>query len=215
MIRTYLHRASQLYSSVVTPSIHEASRPAQLLDIFSAPSEANRAFLTSAAALVDFLDRESSRSPPDTGYETFGAFELHGLEELAKQYGVTSEAYKTAVSTLQAIFSNAFSRNDLHVAVLTFKPESYQIAKRADDDDPQSPFPLPTAHPAEPIGSTCFQTEDACTNATDSCSGHGECVRATKAGRTCYICACSASLDDQGRKEDWAGAACERKDVSG
>lgn len=196
-------------SSSDTPS----SSGARLLDIFSAPTEANEAFLSTASALVDFLDRQSTHTPLDPGYDAFGAFELSGLKQLAQQYGASSEAYTTAVKTLQAIFASAVSQEGLNLAVVTFSTSSQEARKRA--DPPQSPFPPPIAHPAEPIGSTCFLSEDACTNATDSCSGHGECVGATKAGRTCYICACSASLNEQGRKEEWAGVACERKDVSG
>ncbi|KAF7797593.1 hypothetical protein EIP86_008793 [Pleurotus ostreatoroseus] len=191
-----------------TPQL-EAS---QFVNIFSAPTEANRAFLASAAGLVDFLDRQSSSSTEEPGYDSFGAFELSGLKELAEQYGTSSEAYKTAVATLQAVLISALSRDDLHLAVVTFSPES-QLSKR-DDDPSQAPLP-PILHPAEPIGSACFTTEEACSNATDLCSGHGECVGATKAGKTCYVCACSASLDEKGRKEEWAGQACERKDISG
>lgn len=171
------------------------------------------AFLTATAALVDLLDHQSSKSSSDPGYESFGAFEVGGLKELAQQYGSTSEAYTTAVKTLQAIFSSAIARDDLHLALLTFSSTPRHGVKRA-DDDPQAPLP-PILHPAEPIGSTCFLSEEACTDATDSCSGHGECVRATKVGKSCFVCACSASVDDKGRKEDWAGEACERKDISG
>ena len=215
LLRSYLHRATQLYDNVVTTSSYAPPHAPQLLDMFSAPTEANQEFLTSAAALVEFLDRQASHSSEPTGYQTFGAFEVSGLKELARQYGANSEVYKSAVTIIQTIFRSALSREDLHVAVLTFAPETYPRMKRQDEDEPQSPFPIPTAHPAEPIGPTCFQTVDACSNATDSCSGHGECVRAAKAGRTCFVCACSATVDDDGRKEDWAGVACERKDVSG
>ena len=219
LLRSYLHRATQLYDNVMTTSSYAPPNAPQLLDMFSAPTEANQEFLTSAAALVEFLDRQASRSTKasgsSNGYASFGAFEISGLKELARQYGTDSNSYKSAVTILQTIIFSAMSREDLHLAVLTFAPETYTRVKRQDEDDPQSPFPIPTAHPAEPIGPTCFQSVDACSNATDACSGHGECVRATKAGRTCYVCACSATVDDDGRKEDWAGAACERKDVSG
>lgn len=211
LISTYLHRAPRLYNTVASSSSISQTEPSQLVNIFSAPTEANRAFLTSASALIDFLDTQASTSPKGSGYDSFGAFELSGLQELAEQYGVDSESYNAAVATLQAIFASALSRDDLHLALLTFSPIS-QLSKR--DDPPQAPLP-PILHPAEPIGSACFTDEEACSNATDSCSGHGECVGATKAGKTCYVCACSASMNDKGKKEDWAGLACERKDISG
>lgn len=201
-------------SSVESSSIINSHKAARLLDIFSAPTEANQAFLTSASALVDYLDNLSSHSEGVT--ENFGAFELTGLKALGEQYGVGSESYQTALSLLRSILESALARPGLHVALVTYPSSSENVPfYKRQEDQPQSPLPIP--HPAEPIGSvsTCFQTAEVCGNQTDSCSGHGECVSATKAGRTCFVCACAASTNDQGSKEEWAGEACERKDVSG
>lgn len=215
LVRSYIHRAVQVYSTVASEAssitTHQA---AQLLDIFSAPTEANQAFLTSASALVDFLDKTEEQTPNAAGYENFGAFELSGLKGLADQYGAESASYQTAVKMVQAIFASALSRDNLKLAVITY-PAQPEFSKRT--DPPQSPLPPPGTHPAEPISaiSTCFQSEDVCSNSTDSCSGHGECIVATKLGRTCYICACSPDRDEGGKTTVWAGQACERKDVSG
>lgn len=213
LIQTYIHRAAQVYTNVF-PAYYspDSQTRTKLLDIFSAPTEANRAFISSVASVVDYLDNKPSDSA--SGYENFAAVELKGLQGLAAQYGADSEAYQMAVKTLQAVFASAMERQDLKLAVLTFSPSSTE-AKRA--DAPQRPLAPPAASPVAPISavSTCFESAAACGNATDSCSGHGECVAATKIGRTCYVCACSASVDDKGRKEEWAGEACERKDVSG
>lgn len=214
LIQTYIHRAAELYTNIFTDfsPISSTSR-LPLLDIFSAPTQANRKFITSVASLVDYLD---AKSTSDSGYENFAAFELDGLADLAQQYGTDSEAYQTAVKTLQAVFTSAMAHPDLKFAVLTFVPATSEW-KRADDDEPQTPMNPPKAPPAAPISaiSGCFASADACGNATDSCSGHGECVAASKLGRTCYVCACGVTVDDKGRKEEWAGQACERKDVSG
>ena len=214
LIQTYIHRASELYTNLFTEfSPVSTSSRLPLLDIFSAPTQANRKFITSVASLVDYLD---AKSTSDSGYENFAAFELNGLSDLAAQYGEDSESYQTAVKTLQAVFTSAMAHPDLKFAALTFVPAT-AAWKRADDDEPQTPMNPPAAPPAAPISaiSGCFTSTDACANATDSCSGHGECVAATKLGRTCYVCACGVTVDDKGRKEDWAGQACERKDVSG
>jgi len=40
-------------------------------------------------------------------------------------------------------------------------------------------------------------------------------VEVSKVGMTCFVCACSTTKDSMGRTENWAGEACERKDVSG
>ena len=99
------------------------------------------------------------------------------------------------------------------------------ITKRAHSKRQQSPLPPPLPHPAHPIGavSTCYQTLDSCTNSTSSCSGHGSCISASKAGRTCFVCACEASKIETGKGTGtngkktiyWAGDKCERQDVSG
>lgn len=219
LVRSYVHRAVDVYTNVASESSPiTTSQAAQLLDIFSAPTKANYAFLASVAALVDFLDKTEADTSNAAGYENFGAFELSGLKGLADQYGAESESYQTAVKTVQAIFASALSRDNLKLVVITFPadPDAH-FAKRADDDPPQSPFPPPGSHPAEPISavSGCFESAEVCTNSTDSCSGRGECLAATKLGRTCFVCACSSSKDEKGRTEDWAGIACERKDISG
>lgn len=213
LIQTYIHRASELYTNLFTEFSPVSSSSRQpLLDIFSAPTQANRKFITSVVSLVDYLD---AKSTSDSGYENFAAFELNGLSDLAAQYGEDSESYQTAVKTLQAVFTSAMTHPDLKFAVLTFVPAT--LAWTRADDEPQTPMNPPAAPPAAPISaiSGCFTSSDACGNATDSCSGHGECVAATKLGRTCYVCACGVTVDDKGRKEDWAGRACERKDISG
>lgn len=215
LIQTYIHRAQDLYSNVYSMlSTSFSNQWSPLLDIFSAPTEANRAFLESTSALVNYLDSTSFVASGPISYENFGAFELNGLRELAEQYGTDSESYKTALNTLKAVFQTAVERQDAKLAVVTFSGPAVS-SKRA--DPPQSPLPPALPRPAEPVSdiSNCFTSAQACGNATDSCSGHGECLPATKLGRTCYICACSASVDEQGRKDEWAGAACERKDISG
>jgi len=214
LVRGYIHRAVQVYTNVASESSSISSKQAiQLLDVFSAPTEANRAFITSASALVDFLDNTASEKSESNAPENFGAFELSGLKGLAEQYGANSESYQTAVNLVKAIFSSALSRDNLHLVIITY-PSATLYSKR--QQPPQSPLPM-IPHPAEPISavSGCFGSADACSNATDSCTGHGECVSATKLGRTCFVCACAASRDEQGRREEWAGQACERKDVSG
>ncbi|KAI0688199.1 hypothetical protein BC835DRAFT_1308903 [Cytidiella melzeri] len=218
LVRGYTHRAAQVYPNVASDSSPISSpRASLLLDIFSAPTEANQVFLTSASALADFLDTlPSSHLFQPNAPENFGAFELSGLKGLAEQYGPDSENYKMAREVVKSIFESALARDSssLHLVLVTY-PSSEAMYKKRQHDQPQSPLPMP--HPAEPIGSvsTCFESVDVCGNATESCSGHGECLAATKAGRTCFVCACAASRNDQGQKEEWAGTACERKDISG
>lgn len=74
----------------------------------------------------------------------------------------------------------------------------------------------PKPHPVIPIYSTsqCFKTMDACTNGTDTCSGHGECLSVTRGPKTCFACSCGVTKDSKGRKTTWAGQSCERIDYS-
>ena len=63
---------------------------------------------------------------------------------------------------------------------------------------------------------TCFSSESSCTNATNSCSGHGSCS-AKHAG--CYACQCLRTVvrtNDDGTTKtvQWGGTACEKKDIS-
>ena len=220
LVRGYIRRAAQVYNTVASTdslSVINSHQAARLLDIFSAPTEANQAFLTSASALVDYLDSLNGQVSSESLADKFGAFELNGLKALAEQYGETSEQYKTAVDLLRAILESTLSRPDLHLAIITYPTSSSDNTAfyKRQVDQPQSPLPIP--HPAEPIGSvsTCFESAAVCGNQTDSCSGHGECVSASKAGKTCFVCACAASTNEKGQKEEWAGEACERKDVSG
>ena len=63
---------------------------------------------------------------------------------------------------------------------------------------------------------TCFNSESACANATNNCSGHGSC---SKKHSGCYACSCARTIvryNDDGttKSVQWGGAACEKKDIS-
>ncbi|RPD53206.1 hypothetical protein L227DRAFT_405198 [Lentinus tigrinus ALCF2SS1-6] len=156
--------------------------------------------LQEVAHLKDFIQGDYT---PDR----FGAFDFTSLS-------------KDARHVLHDLLTDLSEREDIKLAIVTVPSAGHHHGHKHHDkrqQPPQSPLPPPIPHPAEPIDSisTCFSTADACGNATSSCSGHGECVQASKAGKTCFVCACSATTDLKGRKEHWAGSACERKDVSG
>lgn len=80
-----------------------------------------------------------------------------------------------------------------------------------------------------PVPPRCYTSLDACTNLTNSCSGHGECYqrsgpKGTDKEGSCFACMCKETKDffDQGEKKipsyrviHWGGGACQKKDVSG
>ncbi|SNX84677.1 uncharacterized protein MEPE_03386 [Melanopsichium pennsylvanicum] len=71
------------------------------------------------------------------------------------------------------------------------------------------PKPLP-----KNLARTCFTSASDLEKATNSCSGHGKAVKTSRGGKPCYRCQCQATEVRKGKKVYWAGAACEKKDVS-
>ncbi|OCB87351.1 hypothetical protein A7U60_g5490 [Sanghuangporus baumii] len=207
VVSSYLQRAEHVYSTIFSKAPF-ATAPL-LLDAFTThPSSATDAFLSETSQLVVCVESEEK--------ESFGAFDLKGLAELLKEYGKDSELYQLAAETTRAILESALKKPELSLVVITY-PGTLTHSFSARQQPPQSPLPPPTTpSPQLPIGgvSTCHASTEACGNATSSCSGHGSCVEAQKAGKTCFVCACSVTHDDSGRPQEWAGDACERKDVS-
>ncbi|KAJ7212957.1 hypothetical protein GGX14DRAFT_445794 [Mycena pura] len=194
VISTYLHRARHAYTSIHSSGRH-ASYTAELDSIAS------------------FFD--AAKGP------SFAAAELSGLASLRATHGSDSAEYASAVAATRTLLERAIGA-DVRIALLAFSPPvSPSIQKRADAADAQpSQAPFPRPPPQAPIGSvaTCHTTLDACTNTTDACSGRGACVAATKAGRTCFMCACGTTTTGSGstlKTQTWVGEKCERKDISG
>jgi hypothetical protein len=169
--------------------------------------------LTDLNALSHFF--ETAEAP------SFAALELKQLQDLRQIYGRTSSEYVHAADQVRAFIKRAYDENEgLNIALLTFSPP-LSVHERRSPDPQESQSPLPNhPPPQEPIGSisTCFTSVDACKDATKSCSGRGQCVEATKSGRTCFICTCGVTKTGKGSKvktDIWVGQSCERKDISG
>ncbi|OJD11433.1 hypothetical protein AJ78_07798 [Emergomyces pasteurianus Ep9510] len=69
----------------------------------------------------------------------------------------------------------------------------------------------------------CYSTNETCTEATSNCSGHGSCYRKfgskENAKGDCYACQCRRTVvrtneDGTVKTVQWAGPACQKKDVS-
>jgi Domain of unknown function (DUF3844) len=145
----------------------------------------------------------------------FAALEVSKLQDIRRKHGSSSTEYRAFASKLRLFLEDAIQhRPNFNIAVLTFKGPSLEARSPQ-----QSPLP-PSPMPQEPIGgiSTCFTTEESCKDNTTSCSGRGQCVKASKSGRTCYVCACGVTTTGKGNKvktDKWAGESCQKKDVSG
>ncbi|KAJ4490900.1 hypothetical protein J3R30DRAFT_3653999 [Lentinula aciculospora] len=191
VISTYLHRARHAYSAIYEPE----------LSIWN-PSE-----LLSLETLLN-----------DADVSTFAVLDLASIAHLRKEHGADSIEYERAAEFMRAFLQNAVRNSEyLQLAILVYSSTTTYSQRRS----APSQVPLPDhAPPQEPIGSisTCFASADSCTNATSSCSSRGQCVEASKSGRTCFVCTCSATRTGEGNKvktEVWVGESCERKDVSG
>jgi hypothetical protein len=198
-----------MYTSIYSEPSHTLQGIPRFLDIFSVSSSATETFISETSALSDFLDTDEAST------DKFAAFELKGLSHIAEAYGRSSEEYKLAARTTRAVLESALSKPNINFALLTFSastPPSKRLV-----EPPQSPLPPPSPVPQQPIGgvSTCFLSVDICVNSTNSCSGRGRCLRASKAGKTCFVCACNQTMTSNGKTQTWVGDACERKDVSG
>lgn len=146
---------------------------------------------------------------------SFAAIHLSNLFAMSKVPDQTSEELSKRLRS----FLEHISQDDRYnLAVLTYAtPPSTSLFKR---DPSESQAPLPSVPPQLPIGSisTCFASLDVCNNGTSSCSGRGQCVKASKAGRTCFVCNCGFTKSGEGKNvktEYWAEEKCERKDISG
>ncbi len=168
-------------------------------------------FVSELSALIVFLESD------DLSWDRFGAFHITGLRTIADAYGRESEQYTLAASSLTAALRSALGKKPhLNMVVFTH-PETTRANAGSHVEKRQDQSPLPSPVPLPPVGSDalCFTSEEICSNSTDACSSHGTCVEAIRAGRTCFTCACEATLDSAGRTQYWAGNKCERMDVSG
>lgn len=193
VISTYLSRARHVFSSVFDGS----DLPSWTKDALN--------------SLVEY-----TKSASAAGENFFAAMECTTLRDIRHAHGKDSSEYAAAVAQIRDLLAG-----NHRIAVITFpRGGGASNLKRAPSpQESQSPFPPSRPPPQSPIGSvsTCFEDADVCSNSTDSCSGHGSCVQASKTGRTCFVCACAATKTGEGlqtKTEYWAGDSCERKDVS-
>ncbi|KAJ2917734.1 hypothetical protein MD484_g2619, partial [Candolleomyces efflorescens] len=184
---TYLGRAAHTYASVF-----------------------NSWKLDNTDAVLSFLD--TAERP------AFAALDVSKLQDLRQLHGPQSKEYqKFAAEVRQFLEEVVHDSPNLNIAILTYGSSSLESRQEVPRQS-QNPFP-DRPLPQEPIGaiSTCFTTTDACQNNTNSCSGRGKCVEASKGGRSCFVCACGVTTKGDGptlETTKWAGESCERQDVS-
>jgi len=182
----------------------------------------NRASEEFASVFEDW--QLSETGPLLTFFETaeqpaFAALQVSKLQDMREEYGSESAEYQDFAADVRQFLEDVVrSQPNLNIAILTYGSLQHDSRQASSFSQPQSLFP-DRPLPQQPIGaiSTCFTTIESCQNATSSCSGHGNCVKASKAGRSCFVCACGATTTGEGKYRkttEWAGQSCERKDIS-
>ncbi|KAG2338871.1 hypothetical protein BDR05DRAFT_917802 [Suillus weaverae] len=209
-VSSYLQRAAHAYSLVYSDLAVPPEGIPRTLDIFSAPTPANEAFLAEISTLTKFVEPTT-----DIYDDKFASLELTGLSQLAATYGRSSDQYQLAARTVRAVIEASTVDANTRVAVVSYTP-SLIMDKRQPQPPQQSPLPAPRPPPGPPIRrlASCLTSAEACSNATNACFGHGQCVSTLSAEQECFVCACSNTKSDSGKTESWVGDMCQRKDIS-
>lgn len=200
--------------------------------------------LRSAEALLAKLEAKDSTTMQDLAMQPLRFSGLQDVEASygcnSAEYAKAKELVRTAVERVTESFQSR-SRQQGRAASIAFvvtdntSSDSPHLAKRSTDllasfrarasqlsynADPVSPSFAKSSSSSSPsslpsnLAGTCFTSSKDLEKATNNCSGHGKAVKSSRGGKPCYRCKCESSEVRKGKKVYWAGAACEKKDVS-
>lgn len=164
-------------------------------------------------------------SPPDNSQIT------HVQQKYIKRYGPESKQALNAAQLYLSLIDDipAHIRSTIlllpvsksNTGISAFKIDLHKVYKRSEEPLSLTPHSPPSAeatstsskNPKRILGPIprCYSSKNSCTNATNACSGRGECV---KSGPPidCWTCSCKGP--DGKRTDKWAGAACQKEDIS-
>ncbi|SAM81694.1 uncharacterized protein UBRO_03198 [Ustilago bromivora] len=167
---------------------------------------------------------ESTYGADSVEYAKAKKWVQEAVEKITSLFEAKSESQGRAASIAFIVTSSSngsgavphlTKRSDL---LLPFKRQlSFDSALSSQDALESKPSPSPSPFPSRlpsNLLSTCFTSATDLEKATNSCSGHGSAVKTSKGGKPCYRCQCKATEVRKGKKVYWAGAACEKKDIS-
>ncbi|KAG1715761.1 hypothetical protein ID866_1385 [Astraeus odoratus] len=188
LLKTYNQRATHAFSHIYTePSVPSQGIP-RALDIFSALTPANEAFLAEMTMLMGFIEAPAN-------VDRFAGLQLTGIPELAAEYGQGSEQYELATRAVRAAIESILSERSIQFALLSHAPSSIQ--KRA----PQLLHHTPISRRSQQIitrsAGVCYSSDTI------------------REGEECFACACETTTNESGQTQTWVGQMCERKDISG
>ncbi|KAF3905555.1 hypothetical protein AA313_de0205247 [Arthrobotrys entomopaga] len=172
--------------------------------------------------------------------------QIGSLETIARKEGVNSQKHKVASKLMSNILKDVIRATAAYPSIIGLIPPTAKNAKRgqnlelvgefdislvkrkeaplapthspklsADDTSAASPLQRDENKIARPKPG-CFQSEDTCGNATNSCNGRGKCIKSTTQSN-CWSCLCSPTVikvNGLNKTTHWGGNACQKKDVS-
>ncbi|KAG0137607.1 hypothetical protein HOY82DRAFT_576034 [Tuber indicum] len=196
-------------------------------DDYGTPSEA--ANLLREYGIIKKITQRDIRSLPG---QHLASCHVAGVEKYVKKYGPESKQALNAAQLYLSLIDDipAHIRSTIlllpatksNTGVSAFKIDLHKAYKRS-EEEPLS-FTAHSPPPAEATSASsenpksilgpiprCYSSQNSCTNATNACSGRGECVKSSFP-TGCWACSCKGP---DGKKTDkWAGAACQKEDIS-
>ncbi|KAL4400064.1 hypothetical protein ACI68E_002979 [Malassezia pachydermatis] len=189
-----------------------------------------------SASALDRLQAELAHiaslvSGPDMDLQALGSARIQALADVKREFGSESKTYKAAKeqvkSTLEALLERVERLSGAKLALIhTSENASTTHERRAQaplsqQADLLEPFiaTMPTSASNDdkemPMGQlpSCPASREELEKATNKCHGHGKAIQSSKGGEMCWRCQCGSTREN-GRTTNWAGAACEKQDVS-
>ena len=133
---------------------------------------------------------------------------IHGTPYISSTLFINTDALKKSSAPANAFGPYTMPKG----ASKKVEHESFRASASTHQRDEKVTKPLGKLPPL------CYSSLESCTDATNNCSGHGECLRKYgpekgASGAECFACGCIASFE-KNKTTYWGGAACQKEDVS-
>lgn len=193
----------------------------QIAHLTSTAFDTLRSELQAVHSLVEQM--QDGKSSTDLSFQPL---RFSGLDSVKSTYGAQSEEYlqakklvASAIEQVTSLFQSTSEREGRKpsIAFVITDGSSAPLVKRSSSLN-NGPAVRPAKSSSSPLPknllATCFTSKSDLEEATNGCSGHGSAIQTSRGGKKCYRCQCTSTKDKQSRKTYWAGAACQKKDVS-
>jgi len=211
----------------------EYSRLLTQLDFADSSAQTLISEFSAMDKLVESLVKQGESNALDAPYVShkdqpqFAIMRFDGLSQIEAKHGQQSKQYQEASQAFKAMLSATLQAYEAQTSsnkvVMIISPNQLAPAHYKRFSSPGNPDLAPfrsaiykrqneasSPMPLVPTSKQCFADADTCKNSTDSCNGHGSCVKGLSArGGDCYVCSCSKDKNGQ-----WSGQFCEKEDYS-